>query len=593
MNGNNSNDEIIDNANTESDNLDSDGSSNFLLWLQNWAIKNDISHVALTELMTHIKPKYAELPTDARSLLRTPRKINVQSIPPGYYYHFGLRNCIEKLVSRCSKNLQSIRVNINVDGLPLFKSSSSQVYPILCNLMENYSEVNVVGIYYGNRKPEDANLFLQAFTEEAINFTLNGIKINGSPNLHFYQINGHNYAFKINAFICDVLAKAFIKYTKGHSGYYSCNKYHDFRLKSQKDHHTGTSILETIPNLDMVKDFPSDPMHLLYLGIVKALVVNMWCYGKPRCRLSFNQMLEVSASLTKQKCRIPCEINRKPRSLIESKRWKATELRTFVLYTGPVVLRSVLNTDKYVNFLVLHVAVTILSNSKHMELYLDYAKSLLKYFVQTIIILYGKEKASHNVHNLFHLCDDVLKFGTLQEFSAFPFKNYLQKILKIIRKNEKPLEQIVCHISEQNSCAKSIDEFRTVNREPQLQNLHFNGPIVNNVNSNSKVNQYNKIVFEQYILKTTAPDNICCLIDGTIIIVQNFISTNEGTFVIGNKYHSLTDFYSEPCASSKLGIYVVDDIRDLQKWDVKQIGYKCLKLKFKDQNVVFPLLHSK
>lgn len=259
---------------------------------------------------------------------------------------------------------------------------------------------------------------------------------------------------------------------------------HDFRLKSQKDHHTGTSILETIPNLDMVKDFPSDPMHLLYLGIVKALVVNMWCYGKPRCKLSFSQMLEVSASLAKQKCHVPCEINRKPRSLIDSKRWKATELRTFVLYTGPVVLKFVLDTDKYVNFLVLHVAVTILSNSKHMELYLDYAKSLLKYFVQTFIILYGKQKASHNVHNLLHLYDDVLKFGTLQEFSAFPFENYLQKILKMIRKNEKPLEQIVYRISEENSCIKSNDEFRTINREPQLQNLHFNGPIVNNVNFN-------------------------------------------------------------------------------------------------------------
>lgn len=98
MNGSNFNDEVIDNVNTESNNLDSDGSSNFLLWLQNWAITNNISHVALTELMARVKHKYPELPTDARSLLKTPRKINVQNISSGYYYHFGLRNCIEKLV---------------------------------------------------------------------------------------------------------------------------------------------------------------------------------------------------------------------------------------------------------------------------------------------------------------------------------------------------------------------------------------------------------------------------------------------------------------------------------------------------------------
>jgi len=116
---------------------------------------------------------------------------------------------------------------------------------------------------------------------------------------------------------------------------------------------------------------------------------------------------------------------------------------------------------------------------------------------------------------------------------------------------------------------------------------------VNNINSNLKLNQYNKIVFKQFILKTAAPDNICCLTDRSIVIVQNFISANEGIFVIGNKYHSLVDFYSEPCESSKLGIYVVDRIRDLQKWDIKQIAYKCLKLKFKNQSIVFPLLHSK
>jgi len=192
----------------------------------------------------------------------------------------------------------------------------NQVYPILCNLVENYSKVNIVGIYYGNEKPENLNLFLQAFTEEIIDFTINGIIINGC-----------NYAFKINA-LYDVLAKVFIKFMKGHSDYYSCNKCtckgeyyldrilrecypyvnsfhqrtdHDFRLKLQKGHHIGISIFETIFNLDMVKDFSFDPLHLLYLRIVKTLVVKMWCYGKPRCKLSFNQISEISAFLAEQK----------------------------------------------------------------------------------------------------------------------------------------------------------------------------------------------------------------------------------------------------------------------------------------------------
>jgi len=68
---------------------------------------------------------------------------------------------------------------------------------------------------------------------------------------------------------------------------------------------------------------------------------------------------------------------------------------------------------------------------------------------------------------------------------------------------------------------------------------------------------------------------------------------DEDTFVIEHKYKSLTDFYSEPCKSSKLGIYLVDDLGNLQTWSLEQIAYKCLKLKYKNQYVVFPLLHSK
>ncbi|KYQ51475.1 hypothetical protein ALC60_09420 [Trachymyrmex zeteki] len=419
--------------------------SSIIPCLQRWTIKNNITHVALNELISLIQCKYPELPKDARTLLGTPRMVNTNVVSPGYYYHFGLSNCIETLLSRCSfQNLHCIEVNINIDGLPLCKSSSSQVYPILCNLVENYNEVDVVEIYHGYEKPADANVFLQPFTEEAKNLTLHGIKI-----------KDHIYSFKIRSFICDVPAKTFITYTKGHSGYYSCSKCtvkgeyycdrviypylnkcnlrtdNDFRLKLQEDHHTGTSILESIPNINMVSDFPSDPMHLIFLGIVKKIVVSLWCCGKPKTKLSFRQMSEISKLLINQRENISSEFNRKSRSLFESKRWKATEFRTFLLYTGPVVLKSIINYD---------CSITILSNSKHMKQHLDYSKSLLQYFVETFIILYGKENASHNLHHLLHICDDVEKFGTLQEFSAFPFENHLQYILKMIRKNNKELE---------------------------------------------------------------------------------------------------------------------------------------------------------
>jgi len=194
------------------------------------------------------------------------------------------------------QNLQIIEIIINIDGLLLSKNSGSQVYPILCSLVNNYSNVGIIGIYHGYEKPADANRFLQSFVNEAQDLIT-----------HSVTINEIIYPFKIKAFICDVSAQSFIKYTKGHSGYYSSTKYEakgeyycnrvcfsyldifnvrtdqKFRLKSQSDYHRGTSTLELIPNIDMVYDFPSVhfPMHLLFLGEVKKVVLSLWCHGKP------------------------------------------------------------------------------------------------------------------------------------------------------------------------------------------------------------------------------------------------------------------------------------------------------------------------
>ncbi|KAJ8910559.1 hypothetical protein NQ315_008944 [Exocentrus adspersus] len=103
---------------------------------------------------------------------------------------------------------------------------------------------------------------------------------------------------------------------------------------------------------------------------------------------------------------MPIEFNRKPRSLLEAKRWKATEFRQFLFYTGPVVLIDTLSPDKYLNFVCLHVSATILSSSSYAD-YIDYADSLLVYFVNTFTTLYKPEYVSHNIHNLLHIAQDL------------------------------------------------------------------------------------------------------------------------------------------------------------------------------------------
>lgn len=91
---------------------------------------------------------------------------------------------------------------------------------------------------------------------------------------------------------------------------------------------------------------------------------------------------------------VPIEFQWRPRSLIQWKQWKATEFRQLLLYTGPVVLKYNVNSDVYLNFLTLHVAIRILcfdSLIKQTEFiqysgtYFYILLNLLKTFMESIM----------------------------------------------------------------------------------------------------------------------------------------------------------------------------------------------------------------
>lgn len=151
------------------------------------------------------------------------------------------------------------------------------------------------------------------------------------------------------------------------------------------------------------------------------------------------------------KCFITKEFSRKPRSLNDVDRWKATEFRQFLLYTGPVVLKLVLRKDLYNHFFSLSVAIRILADRKLCLVMNDYAQSLLRWFVLHYGELYGSDNITHNIHNLVHLASDVTRFGCLDQFSAFKFENCLQAIKKQVKNSQKPLHQIVNRITEENA----------------------------------------------------------------------------------------------------------------------------------------------
>jgi hypothetical protein len=104
-------------------------------------------------------------------------------------------------------------------------------------------------------------------------------------------------------------------------------------------HQLGSSALFSITE-KCVSSFSLDYMHLVCLGVVRRML-NFWKKGDKIIRFGSRQIMEISDQLVALRNFISSKFARRPRSLMELDRWKATELRQFLLYTGPVVLKNV------------------------------------------------------------------------------------------------------------------------------------------------------------------------------------------------------------------------------------------------------------
>lgn len=112
--------------------------------LRTWAIEFRIKGNALTALLKIlISVGMKHLPQDSRSLLKTPRIVEVSNRAGGQYWYNGIQKCLSRTFAKLSSNLM-IKLNINIDGLPLFKSSPVGFWPILANIHGNISSNTLI-----------------------------------------------------------------------------------------------------------------------------------------------------------------------------------------------------------------------------------------------------------------------------------------------------------------------------------------------------------------------------------------------------------------------------------------------------------------
>lgn len=606
------NDDNLSNVTTDNININNKN-ERFEDAITTWALSYNVPHNACNALLK-ILQKYTShnCPSQIRTLLQTPRQIETTKVCEGEYFHWGLDSVIQKMILKCD-NINSIDLLINIDGLPLGKSSNATLWPILCSSMTD-NAVYLVGAYFGYEKPGDSNVFLQSLVNDLTRLINEG----------FRRDDKDDKIITITLFglICDAPAKAFALCIKGHTGFYSCTKctikgkyIHNricfpsttfpcnlrtdelFTANVYKNFQTGYSILNNIPRFLPISHTPLDYMHLLCLGVIKKLIL-LWIKGPYSVRLNSRLINKISHLLISLRHSTPNDFVRKPRSLKDVKLWKAVEFRNFLLYTGPVVLKHVLKKNIYNNFITLHVAITILTSpSLCHDRYINYAEALLINFVTSFEILYGKHYVSHNVHNLLHLCSDVRVFGPLDNFSAFRFENFMTSIKRLLRKKEKPLQQLIRRYNEIENIGSLLSQSNFSNDKSFIcKNVHNNGPISDDINDVQS--QYLQLSSKQFKINCKNDKDNCVLLkSGLCILILNIVESNGDIYVIGKKLKHVDHLYELPCKSDKISIKVMTiNNNNIYSYPVTELKCKIWKIPYgNDSNTfaIFPLIHGR
>ena len=573
--------------------------------LANWVTEFKITHKATSGLLEILQNYFPNLPKDPRTLLNTPRSYNVKHIAGGSYHHFGLEQSLIFVLSCDTAKLQSteeVSIQINIDGLPLFKSSRTQFWPILGRLtIPLETKPFIIGLYCGDQKPGNINEFLHDFVSE--------VKLLNEQGLLMERCN-RKLKVKISCFICDAPARAFVKQVKYYNAYHGCEKCtqrgiwigkvtypsissplrtdNDFEVMNDKHHHVSTSPLMNL-GIQMVSQFPYEYMHLVCLGVVKKLLC-LWINGPliNNCRIGGNAIANISNDLKIFWNYLPLEFNRKCRSLYEMERWKATEFRQFLLYSGPVALRNKLPLDKYQNFLHLFVGIYCLASPYYSSSHNHYAHQILCMFIENFGHLYGQDMVVYNIHGLSHLAADVKKFGPLDTFSAFPFENFLGELKQKIKKPNYPLQQIICRLHEargKNTCKKMLQD----DDLPQRQ--HTDGPLPEKLRNFS---QFKNIVYKGLFFSTNYGNN-CIKIGQKVGLIRNILSKSSGSeiFLLFEPFDKATEFFTSPLNSSDLDIVKVSHLRNA--YDIvslQQVSCKYVMLPYKSKFVAIPIIHQ-
>ena len=374
-------------------------------------------------------------------------------------------------------NSNNITLTMFTDGIPLFKSSGTSLWPVYLIIndlprQKRFQRKNMVlwGVWQGSGKPH-MTTFLKPLIEDLQKLYSTGIEI---------EIDCNTFTCKAMLVVAtmDLQARSAVLNMTQHNGEYSCvycmdqgqvvksGKGH-CRVFPYKDNHStlrtsdeikrdgkqaqqsrkkvngffGESVFNYLPNFSLNNNIVIDYMHGILLGITKKLLT-LWFDRKYVGKPFFIGNSEKEVDRRLKSITPPPLINRLPRKIDTLNHWKASELRSWLMFYCLPCLQGLLPAEHLKHLSLLVEATYILLEEGITEADLKRSNLLLNIFVKTTPRLYDLNIIGLNFHNLLHLTECVRKWGPMWSWSCFCFESFNGEIKKSIHGTGNVCRQI-------------------------------------------------------------------------------------------------------------------------------------------------------
>ena len=361
----------------------------------------------------------------------------------------------------------NLSLTFSCDGVPIFKSSTCSIWPILCTVNElpaslRKKHVLLVSLWFGSDKP-NMHVYFEPFVKETSDLYSNGFNWTDPNNKRVVHTK-----LQVLVGVCDTVARPLLQNFKQFNGKHGCGYCLDEGvLVAKGDGHTraypyevdselrteeatndwverasasnseilgvkGVSLLSLLPGFNIIDGLVPDYMHCVILGAARQIVYLWFDTQNHKEEFYLGKAIKnIDAELLS--IRPTCNISRLPRSLTMRKFWKAHEWYAWLFFYSLPILKSYLPVKFYRHWALLVEGVSILLSSSITRASLNHSELILTQFVFEMQNLYGLNHCSFNIHLCLHVAKSVKDWGPLWCHSAFVFEGYNAQLIEMFK----------------------------------------------------------------------------------------------------------------------------------------------------------------